>query len=230
MGKGGGEIKQRMLLLAQEQERRKEMNALRRDTVRRINFLQKKAVVETHDVYNLIRGFFKRFLNKHYEFTITELRAELKQIYISANTRKAVEDILNSLEAIEYANVHYRREELMKLLDEFSESVKQLVHMHKMRKSMWLKLREFFLRHEIEPEFILADLPMLEESDDEYIRIHLLVENCYEALDGRHIHRAKAAYKALLKKYHDLPMDERRRFYTLVDQTYQDIINRSKKD
>ncbi len=225
--KEGELVKDRMNLLIQEKTKREHLVVLRRDTLRRIEYIRKKAVIEHKEVYYTIRDFFKEFLEQRYEFTTTELRAELKKVYISSATRQQINDILDTLQAIEYANVHYEKTDLLKILNAFETIVTQLVRTHINTKSIWTHLTSFFIKEE-DPATILADLPVVEQNDEYHIRIEVLVERCYIALEKHQIHRAKVAYKKLLEEYAILDETRKKQHYHLLEQTYHDIINRAK--
>jgi hypothetical protein len=221
-------VKERMNLLMQENAKRQRLAALRRDTARKIDFLRHKAVIEYREVYTLIRDFFKEFLEQRYEFTTNELRAELKKIYISNTVRAQISALLDELQAIEYATVHYSREELIKILHDFEEVVVQLVRIHTNAKSFLDRLRAFFMRDDDEQESIIADLPSREENDAYHVRIYTLVERCYVALNQHRMRKAKIAYKHVLSEYNLLDDERKKQYYPVIEQTYADIINRAK--
>jgi len=224
----GEAINERMSLLAQEKSKRQHLASLRRDTTRKIDFVSRKAVIEHREAYHLIRDFFKEFLEKRYEFTTNELRAEIKKVYISNTVRARISALLDLLEAIEYANVHYSRDDLLKILAEFDQIVTQLVHIHTTKKSWWTRVRAFMLREDDDDQSVITDLPAIEEEDAYKVRIHTLVERCYIALERHRMQQAKIAYKHLLEEYNLLDDERKRQYYLLVEQTYTDIINRSK--
>ncbi len=227
MEKKGGELKDRISLLAQEQERRRRLAKLKRDANRKAEFLRKKAIIETHDVYNIIRWFFQEFLEKRYQFTITELKKELREVYISSSTRKMLDLILEKISSIEYANVHYKHDELVELLDVFKQVVNQLVRTHTKKKGVLTWLKHLFINEEDTPDVIISELPVIESTDAMNIRMNILVEKCYVALDQHSLKKAKTSYNALLQEYGTLEDDLKQKFFPLVDQTYQDILNRS---
>jgi len=223
----GEDVKARMNLMLQESQKRSRLEILRKDTMRKVDFIRRKTVIEYHDVYHVIRDFFKEFLERRYEFTMNELRGELKKVYISNQTRQQITPILDSLEAIEYATVHYAKADLVKILDEFSAIVEQLVHVHTNRKPLLERVRAFFMKESLEPQTIIAELPVIEETDAYHVRIYTLVEKCYIALDRHNMHRAKLAYKALIEEYNLLDDIRKQQYYTLIEQTYKDILSRA---
>lgn len=228
MERGEGSIKERMNLLAQEAEKRKRLATLRSDTLRKIQFLRAKVTIDPHEVYTLIKGFFQEFLEQKYEFTIAELRTKLKSIYISTTTREALGAIFDRMHALEYADVQYPREELIKVLDAFAEVVRQLIRTHSQRKSLFARLRDLIFPGQPEPAVIIAELPAITDNSPRHVRIATLVEKCYIALDRHNLRRAKAAYHALIEEYEQLDRHGKEAHYYLIEQTYQDILNRSK--
>jgi hypothetical protein len=217
----------RMDLLLQERQRTERLTVLRRDTLRKIEFLERKSIIEYKEVYQAIKEFFKEFLERRYEFTITELRAELKKVYISNSTRQLVSSILERLEASEYATVHYPKEDLLKLLADFKQVVQQLVQVHTSSKS-WLERLRSFLFKDPDPQTIIAELPVVEAPDAYHLRIYTLIEKCYVALDAHNLRRAKAAYDALLQEYDQLDDQYKEQYYAVIQQTYHDLLNRAK--
>jgi hypothetical protein len=217
----------RVNLLLQERQRQARLADLRRTTLRKADFLLKKSTIEYRDVYMLVRDFFKEFLEKRYEFTIKELHAELKKVYVSHQTRPIVENVLQRLEAAEYATVHYTREDLVHILADFKEAVHQLVRVHTSGKSFLERLKSFLFK---EPDHhdIIAELPVIEGNDADKVRIYTLIEKCYLALDNHQLYRAKVAYEVLIKEYDKLPADERTQHYPIIHQTYLDLMNRAK--
>ena len=215
-----------MNLLLQEKQRTDRLDTLRRDTERKIDFLQRKSVIEYRDVYSVIKEFFKEFLERRYEFTINELRAELKKVYISNVTRQMISSVLERLEASEYATVHFTKEDLRKLLDDFKQIVDQLVRVHSSSKSLFERIRAFLFK-EPDAQTIIAELPVIEVADAYHVRIYTLIEKCYIALDAHNLHRAKAAYEALLSEYDLLDEDLKEQYYEIIQQTYHDLLNRA---
>ncbi len=223
----GGALRQRMDALAQESERRRRLAQLRKETLRKAEFLKRKSVIEPHDVYALTKDFFKQFLGKPYEFTIRELTEELKSVYISNDTRKQLTGVLDRLHSIEYSSVTYAHADLVRMLDDFAQAVQQLVRTHERSSSLLSRMRAFLFREESEPEIIMSELPVVETPDAQHVRIHTLVERCYAALDKRHFSRARAGYRALVHEYGLLADKEKERYYPLVEQTYRDLLNRA---
>jgi len=84
-----------------EVSRAQELRRLKTEITRKISFLEHKAVLDYREVYQLIREFFKGYLNQEYEFTITELREQMKKTYVPIAAREGIESLLSQIE--EYA-------------------------------------------------------------------------------------------------------------------------------
>ncbi|MBR9703559.1 hypothetical protein GOV10_05955, partial [Candidatus Woesearchaeota archaeon] len=65
-----------------EKSRGVRLGTLKQEVLRRASFFEHKAVIDYREVYHLIRRFFKEYLERDYEFTISELREEVKRTYI----------------------------------------------------------------------------------------------------------------------------------------------------
>ena len=220
------DVRRRMQALREEQERRKRLVILRRDALRRTEYLRTKIVIDPHDVYALVKEFFKEFTGKRYEFTIPELREELRHTYLNHRIRQDVHTLLEALHRLEYANVTFTREQLTTMLDLFRTVVQEAVHAQVRPRSFLARVRDFLWQGEEEPDTVVAELPATEAPDPERIMFAALAERCYAALDRRDRRRARAAYRALLAAYHRLPAEHQRAQYALVDQTYHDLLNR----
>jgi len=223
----GEDVKARMNLLLAEREKLARLSGLRRDITRKADFLAKKSVIEHHEVYQLIKEFFREFLEKRYEFTVNELRAELKKVYISNATRALIASLLQRLEYSEYATVHYTRDDLLKLLADFKEIVEQLVRIHTKKRSLLERIKGFMFK-DPDTSTIIAELPAIEGDDAYHVRIYTLIEKCYVALDQRNLHRAKASYDALIGEYQLLDDSLKAQYYAVIQQTYMDLLNRAK--
>jgi hypothetical protein len=223
----GEAVKERMNLLLQEKQKQARLSKLRTDTLRRIDFIKHKAIIEFHEVYQVVREFFKEFLEKRYEFTMSELRSELKKVYISNSTRQDIARFFEELEGSEYASVHYPREDLVMLLEKFRQIVEQLVRVHTVSKTFFERMRSFFLKEQ-DPQTIIAELPVVEGADAYHVRIYTLIERCYIALDKHNLRGAKSAYDALLAEYNQLDGELQQQYFEIIEQTYHDLQHRAK--
>jgi len=220
------EVRKRMQALRDEQARRKRLVALRKDSLRRATYLRAKLVIDPHEVYALVKEFFKGFIGKSYEFTVPQLREELRHIYLSHQVRADVQTLLEVLHQLEYANISMSREQLMAMLDLFARVVQEAVRAQVRSKSVFVRIKEFLWRGEEDPALIIAELPVIEKLDAEHIAFRTLAERCYDALDRHDGKRARAAYRALLTVYQRLPTEHQQTHYHLVEQTFRDVETR----
>ena len=222
----GEEVRQRMQALEAEKGRRKRLLTLRKEALRRAEYLRERHVIDPHDVYALVKDFFKGFTDRTYEFTIPELREELRHVYLNHQVRSHIHDLLEVLHKLEYANVTYTREQLIAMLDLFRSVVHEAVRAQVQRKGVFVRLKEFLWAGEPEPDVIISELPAIEAPDAERVALSALAEKCYAALDKHDVRRANAAYKAMLATYHRLPAAHQRAHYVFVDQAFRDLQNR----
>jgi hypothetical protein len=218
--------KQRMDTLLREKERQQHLASVHKDTLRKIAFLKKKTVIEARDVYTLVQEFFKEFLEKHQEFTMTELRKELREVYISNSTRQTIAKILDRLGTMEYTTVHYSREDLCQLLDDVQHVIDQLIAVHAARNSVFGRIKSMFFKP-ADAQTIITELPFVEQTDADGLRLYILIEKCYAHLDKHQLHKAKAAYEDLLAEYSRLESAKQAQYFPLLEQTYSDLLNRA---
>jgi hypothetical protein len=126
---------------------------------------------------------------------------------------------------MEYASVHYSKEQLQQMLTILRQVVDELVKIHTGKRSLIERLRLLF---NPEPELIVSDLPATVSSSKEEMQLHVMVEKCYIALDQQKLGHAKTAYHDLLKHYETFDDDHKKQFYPLVHQTYTDLMHRAK--
>ncbi len=220
------EVRHRMQALRDEQARRKRLLALRKDSLRRAAYLRAKLVIDPHEVYALVKEFFKGFIGKSYEFTVPQLREELRHIYLSHEVRSDVQALLEVLHQLEYANIAMSREQLVAMIDLFKRVVQEAVRAQVRPKSFFVRIKEFLWHGEEDPALIIAELPVIESLDAEQIALRTLASRCYGALDRHDGKRARAAYRALLLTYQSLPAEHQKAHYHLVEQTFRDLDTR----
>lgn len=88
-------------------------------------FLNEKSL-EEKDVYNLIRNFFKEFLEINYEFTNEELKQEIKHIYFDNELKEKISDLFDELSEIEYFSKSLSQDKLVQLLQDFKLILSQI--------------------------------------------------------------------------------------------------------
>lgn len=202
-----------------EVSRSAQVRKLKQEVTRRVVFLQHKAVIDYREVYQLIREFFKTYLERPYEFTISELRQEIKGTYIPITVRDDVNNMLSTIEHMEYKSVDFTREELIAILSQFQKVVNELIKTTTRRRTFMDRLRRFAIKEEEEP-LIISELPAIESDDAAHIHLNILLERTYSFIAQKNFSRAKKQYKELLTYYADVPEDVKREFYPLIDEAY----------
>lgn len=206
-----------------EKSRGVRLGILKQEVLRKASFFEHKAVIDYRDVYHLIRRFFKEYLERDYEFTISELREEVKRTYIPVSVRDDVFSLLDTIDKMEYETVKYPREELAMILGKFCKVVEELVKTHKRRHGFWSKVRAFLLKEEDEP-IVLAELPVIETDDEPHIHMNILLEKVYIFLAEKKINKAKKQYGQLLEYYNQVSEDLKQEYFPVVDETYNKLV------
>lgn len=205
-----------------EVSRAQELRRLKTEITRKISFLEHKAVLDYREVYQLIRDFFKGYLNQDYEFTITELREQMKKTYIPIAARDGIESLLMQIEDMEYASTQYSRESLEKTLKDFRALVENLVKVMTRKKTFWERARSFLFKEE-EEIIIISDLPVIEDDSAAGTHIRILLERLYLFLSKKKLTAAKKQYLELLEYYDDAPQEIREEFYPLLNEAYNKL-------
>jgi len=205
-----------------EVSRAQQLRRLKAEITRKISFLEHKAVLDYREVYQLIREFFKGYLNQDYEFTITELREQMKKTYVPIAAREGIENLLIQIEEMEYANTQYSRESLEKTLKDFRALVENLVKVMTRKKTFWEKIKEFVFKEE-EEVIIISDLPVIEDESAASTHIRILLERLYLFLSKKKLTAAKKQYLELLEYYDDAPQEVREEFYPLLNEAYSKL-------
>ena len=207
-----------------KESRRALLNRIKQETLRRILFLEHKAVIDYRDVYHLIRWFFKEYLEKRYEFTITELRDEIHRTYIPSRVREQVILLLKDLEKMEYETIHYSKVDLVGILERFRKIVDEIIGSQRRRHSWMQKIKAFLLKEEENP-IIISELPAIENSDAYHVNINILLERTYLFIDQKNKRKAKRQYQELHSVYEASPEDIKHEYYPLIDQTYETLVS-----
>lgn len=213
--------------MEKEVGRSAELRKLKQEISRKLLFLEHKAVIDYREVYTLIRQFFKEYLERDYEFTIRELRDEVKKTYIPATVREDVSSLLDTLEQMEYKTVSYKREELLAILKRFRKVVDELVKTIQRRHSIWNKIRAFIFKEEQEP-IVISDLPVIEQDDAQHVHMNLLLEKTYLFISQKSKRKAKHQYGQMLEYYGSLEDHVKQEFYPLVDEAYSALVEMMK--
>ncbi len=198
------------------------LDAIVRETRRRIDFLRRKPVIDQRDVYRLFKRFFQRFLKKEYEFTIDELRHEVHCIYLQHAVRERIDDLLERLSVMEYSDLVYSREELRAFLDDFEQVILSLAAGSERRDSFVRRLLRWLLPPRPERP-VIREFPAPEANDPLLIEFRTLAEEVYAALDRGRVRAAARRYHKLIEKYNALGPSAQHALYHLVHEAYEAI-------
>lgn len=205
-----------------EVSRSQELKTVKSEVLRKVSFLEHKAIIDYKEVYSLIRYFFKKYLDRDYEFTIRELREELQKTYIPANLREDTNKLLDTIERMEYATIHYTKDELVTILQVFRRVVESLVKTLTQQQSFMAKVKAFLFREEEEP-IIISELPTIEDSNPEFVHTNILLERLYLFIQQKKEKKARKQYQELLSYYEQIHEHYKQEFYPLIDQAYHDL-------
>jgi hypothetical protein len=96
-------------------------------TSKKINYLLSKPFIKEKETYNIIKEFFREYLQQDYEFTYEELIEELRKIYVERSLKNRLMNFLQKISVIEYKDEEIPQESLKQMLKEFDYLVKNLV-------------------------------------------------------------------------------------------------------
>jgi hypothetical protein len=139
-------------------EKRGDTGLFREVFLKRIRYLHSKRVIKEQEVYNLVRDFFKEFLDIDYEFTEAELQEELKKVFIEEHVRKDVDALLKEIFAIQYDENPLAEDKLRSLLASFRRIVFALIVERKKENPIKHLFKKIFKQHHEErPPVFLQD-------------------------------------------------------------------------
>jgi len=112
---------------------------LKQNTYRDIKQILDSVKIQEKEAYNLIRNFFKLYLDLNYEFTNEELKEELKKVYFSHELKEDTSLLFDSLSKIEYFSEPLSQPKLRKLLINFKKVIDEIVTVHYEKESSFIK-------------------------------------------------------------------------------------------
>lgn len=198
---------------------------LKKAANRRTSQILSKAFISEKEVYNLIRGFFKKYLEIDYEFTHKELLKELKRVYLTPDLQKKVNSMFNKISSIEHSSKPFPRDDLENLLIDFNEIVEELIISHYVKnKSFMNKLRDSI--HELFSKehntMLEVNESVLSENERIIVKMNMLLDNSKRWSD-KDIKKSKEAYKELLELYNSLDEDRKKAYFKPVQELYNMI-------
>lgn len=183
--------------------------------LKRTSYLLSKRVVKEQEVYNLVRDFFKEYLQVDYEFTKEELEEEMKKVYLEPKMRDKISSFLNRAFSIQYNEQPLEDKELRVLLQDFTKLVNTLIHRYK-KKSFMQKLMSRF-KNDSSDESDSASQIVSEQGE-----FSQLFQKAEDAV-GNDVEQAKELYKQLNQLYSGLDEKKKKKFFKPMGQLYERI-------
>lgn len=198
---------------------------LRRAVDKRINQIKAKAFISEREVYDLIRSFFKKYLQVDYEFTREELIKELRVIYLLPGLQEKVKHLFDHIARIEHTSKAFSRDELETVLDEFKVVVDELVGSHyEKEKSAFKKFKDkihhmFSRKHH---KLLEMDESVLSGTERVIVKMNMLLDNAKRWSD-KDVGRAKETYKELIDLYDSLDQARKEAYYKPMQELFNMI-------
>lgn len=203
---------------------------LKKAVSKRIKQIQAKAFISEREVYDLVRSFFKKYLDIDYEFTREEILKELRKVYIPPDLQDRVKELFEHISEIEHTSKAFSREELEKILAEFKDLVNLLIVSHYQKeKSFFKKLRDSLHKHfSKEHEKILeVDESVFSQTERIIVKMNMLLDNAQRWAD-KDVEKSKKAYKELIELYNSLDDDRKEAYYKPVQELFHMIKGRER--
>ena len=203
---------------------------LKRAVSKRIKQIRAKAFISEREIYDLIRGFFKKYLGVDYEFTREELVKELRRVYFSPELQQRVSSLFDKISEIEHTSKAFPREELEKILVEFKGMVDELIVSHYQKeKSFIKKLKDYVHRlFSYKQEAILeVDESVLSQSERVVVKMNMLLDNSKRWSD-KNLEKARKAYQELFDLYNSLDDTRKKVYFKPIQELYQMIKSKEK--
>jgi len=198
---------------------------LKKAVSKRVDQIKKRSFISEKEVYDVIRSFFKKFLQIEYEFTKNELIRELKKIYITKELQERIENLYSNISEVEHISRAFSRDELIKVLDEFRVVVEALIIAHYQQERNFLQNigdhihRAFSKEHN---SVLQNESEALGEDQQTAIRMNMLLDDIKRWSDTD-LKKCKVAYQELMKLYGTLSEEKKSAFYGPIQELYNII-------
>ncbi|MBW2991062.1 hypothetical protein KY348_05160 [Candidatus Woesearchaeota archaeon] len=198
---------------------------LKKAVHKRIKQIESKAFVSEREIYDLIRGFFKKYLGVDYEFTHEELIKELRKVYLSREVQEKVNDLFHKISEIEHTSKAFPREHLEQILAEFKVLVDELIVSHyEKEKAFFRKIRDslhklFSRKHH---KMLEVDESILSEHERIIVKMNMLLDNSKRLID-RNLEESKKIYQELTDLYNSLDESRKQAYFKPVQELYNMI-------
>ncbi len=204
---------------------------LKKAAHRRAEQIKSKAFISSREVYDLIRGFFKKHLEIDYEFTHDELMKELRKVYLPPDLQSKVHNLFKDVSEIEHSSRSFSREELEQLLVEFKEIVDALIVSHYEKDRSFLRKikdslhKTFSRKHH---KMLQPDDSVLSEHERTIVKMNILLDNAKRWIDSNP-EKAKKTYKELMEIYESLDDPKKEAYFPPINELYKMIQAKDKK-
>ena len=198
---------------------------LKRAVEHKIRIILQKAFISEREVYELVRSFFKKFINIDYEFTSEELMGELKKIYLPAELRTRVYAVLVRISEMEHLSRTFSKEELTQLLTEFNALVGELISAHYEKKGMLGKAKDAVHSTAKDHKAVLDDAVLLNENERVIVKMNILLDNSRRWAD-KDLEAAKKAYQELLAIYDVLDEEKKAAYFRPINELFALLKNK----
>ncbi|MFH0869852.1 MAG: hypothetical protein V1866_02240 [archaeon] len=193
----------------------------------KIKHVNAKAFISEREVYDLVRGFFKRYLDIDYEFTCDELIKELRRVYLSADIQARVKILLDRISEIEHLSREFSKQELQQMLADFKELVDMMIVSHYEKHSFLKRLGDWLAKpFSHQHKEVFDDSALLSENERLVVKMNMLLDNA-KRISDLDISKAKEIYKELIQVYDSLDPDRKQRYYKPVNELYSLLKNKS---
>jgi hypothetical protein len=196
--------------------------ALKKAAIRKVDRILSKPYISEREVYDTIRGFFKKHLGVDYEFTHKEIMDELKKVYLTTELKKRVETLLIKISEFEHTTKEYSKEELVSLLADFRTLVDEMIVVHyDNHKTPFAKIIDFF--HHLFPgkhhDILDEEEDIALEHQRHIVKMNMLLDNSKRQAETD-IKKAKDTYQELMQVYNSLDEEKKNAYYKPVNELY----------
>ena len=198
---------------------------LKRAVEHKVRIISEKAFISEREVYDLVRSFFKKYLNVDYEFTSDELMREMKKVYLPAELQQRARMIIDRVSEMEHLSRTFSKEELTHILTEFRALVEALISSHYENKSFVGKVRDALHGSTQDSKGLLDETTLLNENERIIVRMNMLLDNARRWAD-KDLAAAKKAYQDLLVLYNALDDEKKNAYFKPVNELFALLRNK----
>jgi hypothetical protein len=192
---------------------------LKRAVEHKIKLISEKTFVSEREVYDLVRGFFKKYINIDYEFTADELLCELKKVYMPSELHERVNSMLNRVSEMEHVSRAFTKEELLGILADFKSVVDALIVTHYEKHGIFGKVKDSLNSTGKDHKKVLDEASLLNENERVIVKMNVLLDNA-RRWSEKDLPAAKKAYQELLALYNSLDDERKKAYYQPVQELY----------